>query len=207
MSKNLDLRVLKTQKLIRNSFINLLNEKGFEHITINDISQKAQINRSTFYLHYTDKFQLLDNIVTEVMEKLLELVTPEAHIQGRNLEFYSFTQNLQLILRTIADDALFYKTMLGNNGMTTFRKNMENALKQKLGQSFHEQTLIPKDLFLELLVSLYMGAITWWLNNDMTYSPAYLAEQLVKLLTIGPIKVSGLISMENMESIQNKIID
>lgn len=199
MSKNMDLRVLKTQKLIRDSFIELIGEKGFAGITINDISNRAQINRSTFYLHYTDKYELLDKTVDEALVKLFALVAPEAHIKERNLEFDSFTQNIQMILKTIADDALFYKTMLGDNGMPDIRKKMANILKQKLGQSFHEQALIPKDLFLELLSSLYMGAITWWLSNDMAYSPAYMAEQLIKMLTLGPIKVAGLVSAESIK--------
>jgi AcrR family transcriptional regulator len=200
MSKSIDLRVLKTRKLIRDSFIELINKKSFETITINDISTKAQINRSTFYLHYTDKYELLDKTVKEAIDKLLVLVAPEAHIHGRNLEFYSFTQNIQTILRIIADDALLYKAMLGDNGMIDTRKKLATILKQKLRQSFHDQTLIPKELFLELLSSLYMGSITWWLNNDMAYSPAYMAEQLVKMLTMGPVKVAGLVSYDETPS-------
>ncbi|MBP2660795.1 MAG: hypothetical protein H6Q69_3827 [Firmicutes bacterium] len=197
MSKNSDLRVTKTRKLIRDSFITLISEKSFESITINDISQEAQINRSTFYLHYTDKYELLEKTVDETFEKLVVLIAPEAHIQGRNLEFYSFSQNIQAILKTIADDALFYKTILVNNEMVHIRQKMANILKRKLGQSFHEQTLIPTDLFLELLTSLYIGAFSWWLTNDMAYSPAYMADQLIKMLTMGPIKVAGLVSYDD----------
>lgn len=191
MSNENDLRVLKTRKIIRDSFIELISKKSFDSITINDIAEKAQINRSTFYLHYTDKYELLNKTVDEAIEKLLMLVAPEAHIQGKNLEFDSFTHNIEAILTVISSDALFYKTMFGANGMLDIRKKVALILKQKLEESFHEQTLIPKDLFLELISSLYMGAITWWLDNDMIYSPSYMAEQLVKMLTIGPARVGG----------------
>ncbi|MNP82294.1 hypothetical protein D3C76_1808890 [compost metagenome] len=46
---------------------------------------------------------------------------------------------------------------------------------------------------MELMSSLYLGAITWWLDNGMKYSPAFMAGQLVQLLTMGPVKVSGLV--------------
>ncbi len=197
MSKETDLRVLKTHKLIRSSFLNLIDEKGFECITINDIAKKAQINRSTFYLHYCDKYDLLDRTVDETLGKLLGLVASEAHIRGRNLDIDSFTQNIQAILKLIAEDALFYKTIFGENGMSGIRKKMMDILKQKLAQSFREETLIPKELFLELITSLYMGAIDWWLSQEMAYSPSYMAQQLVKTLTMGPAKVSGLIDAVN----------
>ena len=56
----MDRRIQKTRQLIMNTFIDLLAEKGFEKITINDISERANINRGTVYLHYVDKFDLLD---------------------------------------------------------------------------------------------------------------------------------------------------
>jgi hypothetical protein len=73
---------------------------------------------------------------------------------------------------------------------------MVDVLKQKLEQSFRVQTLIPKELFLELITSLYMGAIAWWLSQGLIYSPSYMAQQLVKTITMGPAKVGGLIDRE-----------
>ncbi|HBF37661.1 MAG TPA: TetR/AcrR family transcriptional regulator [Firmicutes bacterium] len=196
MSKRTDLRVLKTQKLIRDSFLSLIDKKGFAIITINDIAEKAQINRSTFYLHYTDKYALLDKMVDEAMEKLVALVAPEAHIQSKNLDVESLRQNIQAILTIIAEDVIFYKIIFGENRMFNLREKMADILKQKFGQSFREQTLIPDELFLEMVTSLYMGAIAWWLSRGTAYSPSYMAQQLVKIVTMGPAKVCGLIDTE-----------
>ncbi|MDP4106901.1 MAG: helix-turn-helix domain-containing protein, partial [Bacillota bacterium] len=55
-----DRRVLKSQEVIKKAFIELLNEKGFDKMTIQDISDRANVNRRTVYLHYLDKFDLLD---------------------------------------------------------------------------------------------------------------------------------------------------
>ena len=57
---NMDRRVAKTRKLILNAFLKLLKEKGFEKITIQDIADEADINRGTVYLHFEDKYHLMD---------------------------------------------------------------------------------------------------------------------------------------------------
>ena len=63
--KTTDLRVQKTKKLIRDSFFELVEEKGYSKVTVMDITKKAMINRNTFYLHYVDKEDLIDQILTE----------------------------------------------------------------------------------------------------------------------------------------------
>ena len=67
MENKLDLRVIKTRNNIKNTFIQLLNEKDFEQITVQNILEKALINRSTFYKHYADKFDLAKTISEEIM--------------------------------------------------------------------------------------------------------------------------------------------
>jgi AcrR family transcriptional regulator len=54
MLKKTDLRVIRTKKMIKESFIDLIQEKGYESITIRDIADHALINRATFYLHYVE---------------------------------------------------------------------------------------------------------------------------------------------------------
>ncbi|MFA9466185.1 MAG: TetR/AcrR family transcriptional regulator [Velocimicrobium sp.] len=68
MQHKLDLRVIKTRNNIKNTFIQLLNEKDFNQITIQNILEKALINRSTFYKHYADKFDLAKTINKEILD-------------------------------------------------------------------------------------------------------------------------------------------
>lgn len=192
MTKENDLRIIKTRRLIRDAFIEQLDIKGFEGITINNIADTAMINRSTFYLHYTDKYDLLKRTTEEAIQNIIKLVAPETHIQDGRLEYDSFVQNIDCILKTVESDALLYKIILNDKDMSGVRKEMVQILKQKLDMSFSGEILISRDLFLELLTSLYVSAISWWLNNDRKYSSQFMAEQLVKLLTAGPCNVIGL---------------
>lgn len=192
MSNENDLRIIKTRRLIRDAFVELLEIKGVNGITISDIADRAMINRSTFYLHYTDKYDLLQQTMEEAMQNILQLVAPETHIIDGKLEYDSFIQNISSILKAVERDAMLYKVILNDKEMSGITKKFENALIDKLDICFPDHILISRDLFLEMITSLYMSAIKWWLNNDMKYSPNFMAEQLVKLLVAGPTKSIGI---------------
>lgn len=67
----MDLRVLKTNELIRNTFLELLAQKEFTEISVKEITVKARINRSTFYKHYEDKYLLRDSIIDHMLEEFI----------------------------------------------------------------------------------------------------------------------------------------
>lgn len=191
MSSEQDLRVQKTLTLIRRSFIKLINEKGFRSITVNDISKEAMISRSTFYLHFTDKYDLLNKITEEAIGSILELVKPDTHIIHGSLNYNGFCQNLSEILHIVEKDALLYKLMLNDTEHLGLCRKCETSLKNKLEESFTGETQIPRDLFFELIVSFYVSTARWWLNHDMKYSPSFLAKEMVKFLTAVPCNVIG----------------
>lgn len=185
MSSDHDLRVIKTRRLIRDAFVKLVDEKGFKNITVNDISDKAMINRSTFYLHYTDKFDLLQKIVNEAIQNILCLVEPQAHIVNGNPDYEIFLNNLSCIMKAVERDAVLYKFILNDKEALGITRKCENALLEKLNASFPMQLSISRDLCLELITSIYVSTIRWWLNNEMKYSPLFLAEELVKFFKSG----------------------
>ncbi|MDP4153759.1 MAG: TetR/AcrR family transcriptional regulator [Bacillota bacterium] len=187
MSSNNDLRVVKTRRLIIDAFVKLLDEKGFKNITVNDISDKAMINRSTFYLHYMDKFDLLQKLVNEAIENILCLVEPQAHIVNGKLDYEGFLNNLSCIMKAVEKDAVLYKFILNDREMLGISREWEKALIEKLDTCFPMQLSISRDLCLELISSLYVSIIRWWLNNDMKYSPSFLAKELVKFFKSGAI--------------------
>jgi Transcriptional regulator len=177
--------VIKTRGLIREAFVKLVDEKGFKSITVNDISDKAMINRSTFYLHYKDKFDLLEKIVDEAIQNILFLVEPQAHIVNGILDYEGFLNNLGHIMRTVESDALLYKFILNDKEMLGITRKYENAVLEKLNASFPLQLSISRDLCLELITSIYVSTIRWWLNSDMNYSPSFLAKELVEFFKSG----------------------
>ena len=65
-----DLRIVRTKKLLYDGLIQLLKERPFEEVKVSDICERAYINRSTFYAHYTDKYDLLDDFIRDIKTSL-----------------------------------------------------------------------------------------------------------------------------------------
>lgn len=70
--EKIDPRVKRTRKLLIEAFQSLLDEKGFESITVQDITARATVNRATFYAHFTDKYQLVDQLIGDGFAQILE---------------------------------------------------------------------------------------------------------------------------------------
>lgn len=85
--EKLDPRVKRTRSLILRSFEDLLASKGFESISVQDVTDKAEINRATFYAHFPDKYALLDHFVSQMFRQEIEKRTLNAcHYTPDNLK-------------------------------------------------------------------------------------------------------------------------
>ena len=78
--KKKDLRIIKTRKALYNAFEELMKSKPFEQIKVSDICNEALINRSTFYDHYADKYDLLEEYINSLKDSLTEEITKENDI-------------------------------------------------------------------------------------------------------------------------------
>ena len=85
MTKKVDLRVKRTNKLITQAFIKLLRSKTFDKITINDISDEAMINRATFYSHFKDKFDLFEQIIDKFLGEFAAVLDEENLIEKNSV--------------------------------------------------------------------------------------------------------------------------
>ncbi|WP_349515127.1 TetR/AcrR family transcriptional regulator [Leuconostoc suionicum] len=189
MSEIKDLRTIKTLHTIENSLMQLLFQKKFKNITIDEIAKMAVINRSTFYLHYHDKYDLLDNLVNKKIEKVIDTIQDKPHITNGNLDYQMFSNDLELSLKVIASEQHFYLFMLNDEEELGIRKKIEDALFDKLSESFPTQTVMERDLLLTIISTIYVSVITWWLNKNMVYSTQYMADQMVKFFKLGTVNI------------------
>lgn len=93
--KSPDLRVRRTRQLIHQAFMELMAEKNFQAITVQDITSRAMVNRSTFYDHYVDKYALLEQSVSDMFREALAAKLPDANR-------YS-TENLRALIGIMCD--------------------------------------------------------------------------------------------------------
>ena len=194
-----DLRTLRTRKKIRDALHQLVEAKGFSSISITDISVKAGINRGTFYLHYKDKYDLLEKIENEILEELAGYMR-RADVQNIfNLETqdkpFPFILSLFEYLR---ENGLLIKAILGPNGDPLFSVKLKsfieiNLFKQTLSKEFNkEYTLIPVEYFLAYLLSAYLGVVEKWLEGGMEQSSEEMAMIITSMFFLGPFRAAGL---------------
>jgi AcrR family transcriptional regulator len=189
--KKLDPRVIRTRQMLRNALIELIGEKGFSTISVQDITQRATLNRATFYLHYRDKEDLLEQSVEEILEELVngmkECRLIDYDITDSDGNVIHPLPDLVYVFKHVAKHEKFYKVMLGKQGqqsfwlrlMDVFVNVLDSRLEQSITKDIHPK--VPKDILIHYAASAYLGVISWWLNHDMPYSPDYMATQLTRL--------------------------
>src|SRR4051812_22613073 len=73
-NKNLDRRVKRTKQRLNEALISLISEKGFQSVTVQDITKRADVNRATFYSHYHDKHEMLELMIMEVLQEFTDAI-------------------------------------------------------------------------------------------------------------------------------------
>jgi AcrR family transcriptional regulator len=200
MSKNethLDPRVRRTRKLLLDALMELIPEKGYNAITIQDITDRATLNRATFYLHYRDKDDLLYQGMHETLNELHSR-QPVPVLEQDRLTMNESITTVVGDFEHIAMNADFYRAMLGESGATEFTLKLKNLVlkttEQRLKSALGELPSgpLPTELVLEFMASGYVGLIRWWLENDMPYTPEEIARQLIHLYAMGCYNALGM---------------
>jgi len=177
----IDLRILKTRKAIKESFLRLVQTKEYERITIQDIANQAMINRNTFYLHYEDKSKLMENICQESIEKLNVCIPLESE-RVEEADRERFISSLILMLTMIKEDNLLYKTMLSENVQPHFTGHLKEAFKKIIVNGLAYQTYDQKmEVSLEYIVSGLVGVICMWISNSDNLDIEVVIEQLSEI--------------------------
>ena len=174
----MDRRIQKTRTLIMNTFIDLLGEKGFEKITINDIAKRANINRGTVYLHYVDKLDLLDKCIETYVELLLSHCANSA---DTNLDASAF----QSVFEYLEKNFTIYKLLLSNEGFGFFRSRLYAIIAQTVTEVIgikSENNAFSNGITTHFLTSGFIGVLEWWINNSMPCNVQEITEKLMFLL-------------------------
>lgn len=193
----LDPRVLRTRMRLREALIGLIAEKGFDATTVQDITDRAMLNRATFYLHYSDKQELLHRTLKSALDDLAG-ETIFSTSTGEDPDDPSALGPITRMLEHVAGRANFYRVLLGEGGVLLCTWQLRDQLVELARKwmvaldAEADQTGVPMEIVVNFLGSAYLGTITWWLENDMPYEPEYLARQLMQLTE--PAVASSLIS-------------
>jgi AcrR family transcriptional regulator len=182
---------IRSRKMIREAFLELLKEKNISKITVTDIVNKADLNRSTFYAHYMDVRAITEEMENEVIDKMIEIL--------KKFEFNNFFNNptplLLEVSRFLENNQDTYKILLKVNDAETFLKK----LKIEFAKYMMIDTDIPEYLkdskMVKLRISYFSGGIINmyqdWFNGNLNCSLNDIALEVSKLLSLEANELFG----------------
>lgn len=185
---SLDPRIIRTRQLLHDAFIELIQEIEFRKISVNLITNKAGINRVTFYLHYKDLEDMLECMVNDMINEI-EAILLENESKSNRSDYVLTT--LVRLLEYIASHAKVCKVLLVSKKIPVFTPKFIELMVKLILQSIdshyhthltdkHSVSSVPKEITAWYGASALVGTIALWLGNDMPYSPHYLASQIIK---------------------------
>lgn len=181
MGKKLDLRIQKTYIALEEAFTKLLEEKPFESITTNELCDAAMIRRTTFYKHFTDKYDYFSFFVSNMINRSRNNVSieilkedPVKYTELRLKEHISFLKEHKKLV----------KNLTASNMITFFllclQKQIDNEIRTILKETGEYEPSPELDFTLSLYSGALLSSIGWWLDHPDTFSERELADLLIQ---------------------------
>ena len=180
LNKN-DLRVKKTKNALYNTLMELMKTKSFEEIKVSDICNAALINRSTFYAHYNDKYELLKDAIDNLKNSLIEELNK--NVKTSNTKEY-YLEMISILLNHIEEKRNIYQQIMLNNRnsimVDILYDVLDHDITSKIKKTKSEK--IPG----EIIAKFYIGAVfnvgLIFLKNEKKYSKQEILEYLNRLI-------------------------
>ncbi|MGN1402285.1 MAG: TetR/AcrR family transcriptional regulator [Bacillus sp. (in: firmicutes)] len=189
MGEKVDRRVMRTRRMLRDALTELMEEKGFDAISVSDITAKADINRGTFYLHYKDKFDLLEQNANELIAEIKKIKDvspmPKEKLQDRDLLTKPSIYMVSLF-EYVQENAEFMKVLLGPNGDPAFQMKLKEVMRSDMEKNITANlndvvVSVPLDVLSAYAVSAQLGVIQHWLETGMKQQPEEIALHIRKI--------------------------
>lgn len=173
-----DRRTVKTKKAIRIAFLSLLNEKSLNHITVTELSRRADLGRGTFYLHYKDIYDLNEKIEDELYGKLVQIFDASIPTDSNNL--LNLTETITKYIEE--NRALF---------LLIVHSSTDGKSMYKLKKIFSERALLADPSWYTseydrveamFIVSGVIGILEEWLDNGLNMSRSEISTMLHRVL-------------------------
>jgi len=176
-----DRRIKRTQRLLQESLIELTLEKGFDAVTIRDITERADVGYTTFFRHYQDKEALLADVLDAMRDEFRDLLLP-----------HSITSNPEetgvLLFEYVIENADLCRVLLSSTNTMVLLRPMQEMGFEEAGVMFPGPQIreIPMDVASSHLMTSLVMLIRWWLDHEMPYTPTQMGK-IAATLIIRPL--------------------
>jgi AcrR family transcriptional regulator len=183
----LDPRVKRTRQLLEQSFRELLEEKGFQSVTVQDITDRATVNRATFYAHFEDKYAILDHVIRESFQQMLQSkLSPDSEFS---------LDNLQLLVITVCEYLEQFNSHHCGSSVKQFEPLMEKEVQTQIYhlilrwikqlKADKVKRLASPEVVASMISWAIFGAGLHWSQNGSIQSAEEIAKQVLSLITEG----------------------
>ena len=186
--EQVDRRVRRTKKSLEDALIALTLEKEYDEITIQEITERADVGYRTFFRHYSDKDELLKDVLGTTMMELRELMTPPSPeiLVDPNFKAADFKEGV-ILFRHVQEHCDLYRVLLRSE-RTFIESVMAFAIQ---GMEANLGSLVAPDISIEIMANhmawATLALVRWWLDSDMLYSPEVMGEYSFRLV-VQPIR-------------------
>ncbi|MDE5587442.1 MAG: TetR/AcrR family transcriptional regulator [Bacilli bacterium] len=179
-----DLRVVKTQNILYRTLLDLMKEKTFEEIKVSDICNQALINRSTFYAHYNDKYELLAEFIQELKNSLTGELKKNKNISNTK-EYY--LEMIKLFLDHIEEKRESYLAIMIHNRNSITMDIIYDVLDHDITSHLQQvdsidENQIPRSIIAKFYIGAVVNVGIEWLKNGKQYTKENMIEYFKVLI-------------------------
>jgi AcrR family transcriptional regulator len=177
--EKVDRRVRRTYKFLADALVALALEKGYDAVTIRDITDQADISYSTFFRHFPDKDSLLMSMMQTVIADLRDLLQ---HQQ-------SASESGTILFRHVAENNNLYRVLLGGLNSSAIVQRVQGLITAEYLRDLDGKVegSIPKEIAANHVAASALALVKWWLDNDMPYSPERMGD-IYQVLVMQPVE-------------------
>lgn len=182
-TKKLDRRVRRTHRLLGKALLDLILEQDYDSITITDITNRADLNRATFYLHFGSKEELLIATLEERFDELVQ----EMETHNPSQQTWETLDSERLIFEHVAEHAAMYRVLIGEGGVGYVAHRIISYIAHEVAKEIRAEKPtavaepIPIDIIAQHVAGSTYALLCWWLANDMPYTPTEMALMAQKM--------------------------
>ncbi|NQX47670.1 TetR/AcrR family transcriptional regulator [Paenibacillus tritici] len=183
-----------TRALIEENFLQLMEQEGFHKVSVRNLAQRTHINRGTFYLHFTDKYDLLEQLQSEILTGLEQIMVVRI-VHAEMLEHYLNSAPyppLVHIFEYLQQHGQRIGLFLGAKGEAGFPGQFKEVIRRSFYRKlevngvFAEHPEIPPEYLAAHSASIFLGITEEWLRSGMPYTPDELSVIYIRILFMQP---------------------
>lgn len=170
-----NVRVRRTRTLLRQALVELIEERGFDRVTVGQITERAMVSRAAFYRNYRDKYQLVEEIFDEAAAALIDKTGGDSDADR--------IRRLEAFYNGVARYDRLYRALLGRKGSPWFAARIQDTVTSMTATHLPLPAPVD-DLIATLLGGMFLNSVTWWLTHDRPVPARDMATHYARLAAV-----------------------